>query len=434
MAWGKRAGVDDLIQKLATPRTGTSLCVMRSRSLCDADMAQLAHAISHNTTLRELYLSGHELGPLALQAFAACLATNSTLEHLSLGSDKLGDEGVTLLCAGLARNPHSGLQRWDLESKSLGLAGASAIGHVLQTNKTLTSLTLSRNRIGDEGIDQLVKGVRANAHVPLAELHVTDVAISGAGLAHLTPWLASRECSLTTLQLSFNQLEDTPAAFWNAIASNASVTTLLLKACKLMDHHVAHLAAALRDNRTLIELDLSDNQLTHVACASLANGLRHNKTLRTLRLSTNTCHDQGAQLLAQTLETHNATLTYLDLGNNQLTSTSMTLLLKAQALKHLHLFHNNLAHGVVHLVPVLRTNSVIETLGVGANQLHERLSAILFDALHSHPSLKTLEMGGNTLGKEGHAALDKLKRVNHMLDVAVDKNAQNVDGSFDWQT
>ncbi|RMX66126.1 hypothetical protein KXD40_008596 [Peronospora effusa] len=433
MAWGKKTGVDDLLQKLVNPKTATSLYVMSTRCMSDSDFVRLAGSISSNTMLQELYVSGHELGPQSVQAFADCLAMNSKLQHLSLGSEKLGDDAVKVLCAGLARNPQSGLLNWDLELKSLGVDGVSAIAELLKTNKVLTTLTLSRNQIGDEGMEKLAKGLSENVESKVKELNVADVGISGAGLDHLEVLVANVNCSLTTLQLSFNSLTSATSAFFDALATNKSVKKLQLKECKLTDEHVAALASALKQNTTLTEIDLSDNELTPISCASLAEGLRDNKTLEILRLSNNKCGDDGAVLLAEVLAAHNTTLVYLDMSNNGLTSGSMTLLLKAQSITQLHLFNNKLGEGLSELLPVLLTNSVIETLGVGVNQLHEGLSVMLFDALHSHPSLKTLEMGGNTLGKEGHAALEKLKEANSTLDVAVDKNAQNEDGSFDCQ-
>ncbi|KAG7390661.1 Leucine-rich repeat-containing protein 34 [Phytophthora pseudosyringae] len=430
MAWGKKAGVDDLLQKLASPKTAKSLYVMSTRSISDADFVKLASSISSNTLLEELYLSGHELGPLGLQAFADCLAANTTLRHLSLGSEKLGDEAVRVLCAGLARNPQSGLQLWDLEFKSLSADGASAVAELLKNNRSLTTVSLSRNQIGDQGVRELAQGLSENAASGVNELLLTDVGISGAGLDHLAALVEKENCSLTTMQLSFNGMESASSAFFDALATNTSVTKLQLKECKLSDEHVAALAAALTQNATLAEVDLSDNELTQAACASLANGLRENKALKILRINNNKGQDEGAALLADVLAAHNTTLTYLDMGNNGLTGIGMTPLLKAQSLTQLHLFNNKLGEGLSELLPALLANSVIETFGIGANQLHEALSVTMFDALHSHPSLKTLEMGGNTLGKEGLAALDKLKEANRSLDVAADKNAQNEDGSF----
>ncbi|TDH68646.1 hypothetical protein CCR75_009077 [Bremia lactucae] len=429
MAWGTKGGVDDLLQKLTNPKTARCLYVMSTRSISDDEMAKLAAAIANNTLLEELYLSGHQLGPLGLQAFADCLAANSTLKHLSLGSNELGDKAVQTLCAGLTGNAQSGLQCWDLELKSLGEDGAAAVAELLMTNQTLTTVLLSRNTIGDQGIKDLVKGLRENTQTGIKELHLTEVGISGLGLDHLATLVESESCSLSTLQLSFNALENATSLFFDALATNKSLTKLQFMKCKLSDAHVKALASALKQNTSLIEIDLSDNELTQSACASLAYGLKDNKGLQIMRINNNKCQDEGAVLLADVLATNNSTLTYLDMGNNGLTCVGMKPLLKAQSIIQLHLFNNKLGEGLNELLPALLANSTLETFGIGANQLHEALSVTMFHALHSHPSLKTLEMGGNTLGKEGHEALDKLKEANRSLDVAVDKNAQNENGT-----
>ncbi|KAJ0390122.1 hypothetical protein P43SY_010887 [Pythium insidiosum] len=139
MVWGTRAGVDDLLQKLQQPKTGTSLCVLSTRKITEADAAKLAAAIATNSTLQELYFSGHKLGQAGLDAFAECLAVNTTLKHLSIGEDALGDAGVAALSAGLARNAGSAVEVWDLEHKSIGLAGASALGGLLAANSRVST-------------------------------------------------------------------------------------------------------------------------------------------------------------------------------------------------------------------------------------------------------------------------------------------------------
>ncbi|RLN93019.1 hypothetical protein BBJ28_00012600 [Nothophytophthora sp. Chile5] len=433
MAWGKRAGVDDLLLRLQQPATAKSLYVLSTRAITEADACRLASTIAVNTQLEELYLSGHRLGAEGLQAFADCLATNTTLKHLCVGEETLGDAAVQTLCSGLARNAQSGLQVWDLEYKSLGVAGAAAVGELLATNAALKTLTLSRNQIGDEGLEQLVAGLRANDHAALQELHATDVGITGAGLDAFASLLALPNCSLKTLQLSFNALEAASSAFFDALASNTTVTKLQLKECKLTDAHVAALGAALKQNKTVTELDLSDNQLTSAACASLAEGLQANRTLKVLRLGNNRCQDAGAVLLADALASQNTSLVYLELSNNGLSGAGMTPLLDSKSVKELHLFNNSLGEGLLELLPALKANAVLETFDIGANQLHGELSIALFAALHSHPSLRTLEMGGNSLGEQGHAALDQLKEANRSLDVAIDKNAQDENGDFDFQ-
>ncbi|KAF1317771.1 Lrr-containing protein, partial [Globisporangium splendens] len=435
MAWGQRAGVQDLLDRLSQPATAKSLYVLSTRKITEADAKRLAESIAVNTQLEELYLSGHRLGQEGLQAFADCVAVNTTLKHLCVGEDSLGDEGVKVLCDGIARNANSGLQTWDLEHKSIALAGAAAIGKLLETNTTLHTLTISRNALGDGAVGEFLAGLRANPQPTLKHLLATDIGITGAALDHFASLLKVSTCSLESLQLSFNGLDSATTAFFDALASNMSLKKLHLKDCKLNDTQAEALGNALKQNATLEEIDLSDNCLTSVACAALAEGLKKNTALKSLNLGNNKCQDAGAILIGEALAANASTskLAYLDLSKNELTHAGIIALIQSSSVKELHAFNNTIGAGLHELLPVLTANHCIEHLDVGANQLHGTLSIALFDAIHNHPTLKTLEMGGNSLGEDGHEALDRLRQANRDLDVAVDKNAQDENGNFNFE-
>lgn len=434
MAWGKRAGVDDLLARLQQPATSKSLYVLSTRSLTDADAQKLAGAIAGNAQLEELYLSGHKLGAPALDAFADCLAQNAALKHICVGHDSFGDDGVRALCGGLASNPRSALQVWDLEYKGVTSAGAAALGDLLARSSTpLSTLTLSRNKIGDDGVKSLAAGLAANPASKLATLTVTDAELSGRSLDQLADVLVQSTCAIETLTLSFNDLGSATSRFFDALASNKSLKTLQLKECKLNDAHATALGEALAKNTTLEQIDLSDNQLTAAACAALANGLSSSESrVKSLKLGSNRIGDDGAAELARGLASSASTvaLAALDVSKNALSSTGMVALLSVPSLRTLNLFDNSLGAGLSELLPALAANQTIETLDLGANALHGALSVTLFDVVHAHPSLSTLEMGGNSLGEEGHAALDKLRAANPRLDVAVDKNVQDENGNM----
>ncbi|TYZ59738.1 hypothetical protein PybrP1_009813 [[Pythium] brassicae (nom. inval.)] len=431
MAWGQRVGVQDLLDRLQQPATAKSLFVLSTRKLSDADAERLAASISANTTLEELYLSGHRLSATALRAFADCVAANRALQLLCIGDDAFGDAGVHAVCDALARNPQSALQAWDLEHKSVTATGASTLGQLLATNSTLTTLTLSRNALSDDGIRALLDGLRENPQPALQSLQLTDAGITGAALDHFAALLQLPTCSLQSLQLSFNSLEAANSSFFDALANNSSLKKLYLKDCKLTDAHLLALGGALQHNATLEEVDLSDNALTHAGCVALAHGLESNVALKVLMLSNNRCTDAGADLLARALAS-NKSLTKLDLSKNELSPRGVKALLEHTSVKELHVFNNTIGAGLLELLPVIAAHQSIEHLDMSANQLHGELSIALFDALHAHPTLRTLEMGGNSLGEHGHAALERLRHANPALDVAVDKSAQDENGHFNF--
>ena len=55
----------------------------------------------------------------------------------------------------------------------------------MQSNCVLTEVNLSRNELGDEGLQALCAGWRGNASSSVRELNLTDNGITASGLAHL---------------------------------------------------------------------------------------------------------------------------------------------------------------------------------------------------------------------------------------------------------
>ena len=83
----------------------------------------------------------------------------------------------------------------------------------------------------------------------------------------------------------------------------------------ISDTGAVALAQALRDNSTLLWLDLSNNNISDGGAVALAQALHHNSTLNGLDLSNNNISDAGAVALAQALH-HNSTLELLNLYGN----------------------------------------------------------------------------------------------------------------------
>lgn len=54
-------------------------------------MQKLCQALRANTTLKELYASGHRLTPQTAGMLGAMLAANTSLVSICLGDDALGD-------------------------------------------------------------------------------------------------------------------------------------------------------------------------------------------------------------------------------------------------------------------------------------------------------------------------------------------------------
>jgi hypothetical protein len=243
--------VADIIDKLvANPPAFHTQYILSTRTFGQAEAVALAQALRCNTTLRELYASGHDIGVEGATAVGASLAENATLLKLCLGHAEFGTAGLQALCDG-GLNRNTALKMLDLEFKGLSSAGAAPIAGLLRAHPALSELLLSRNTLGDEGAALVCEGLR--------------------------------DCpSLTSLDLSFNSLGVTAAAAVGAAAG--SLASLNLSGNPLGEAGGAALAAGLLQSGAaggeaaagalpMQQLWLCDCALGNTAAAALAGWL-----------------------------------------------------------------------------------------------------------------------------------------------------------------
>ena len=110
------------------------------------------------------------------------------------------------------------------------------------------------------------------------------------------------------------QLYNGPLVLW--MEKMKDKTTLNLNNRKLSTRDVKAIGYVLKTNNTLTYLNLGNNNITDVQ--SIGEGLKTNKTLEDLWLhNNNITDDSGIQSIIDGLKTNN-TLRLLDLSNNQL--------------------------------------------------------------------------------------------------------------------
>jgi Ran GTPase-activating protein (RanGAP) involved in mRNA processing and transport len=416
MVWGTKAGVTDLVQKLQQHDT-KSMYILSTRKITTEDAVLLAEALKTHPIMEEFNISGHNIGRPGLDAFADVLATNTSLLKIAVGTNSLGDEGVSILCEGLARNPLSRINTLDVEFKDIGDPGATAIGAMLRSNRSILELNLARNHISAVGFDALVAGIRATSI--LRVLDMSENAIQAA--PSLSQWLKESSCSLQILVMDKNSLiGDGAAVLCEALSTNMSLKELNLSMCQLSEAAWIALGNALATNTTLRKLNLSYNVIpTGSSFDAIATGLSQNQGVCHLVLAHTNLGNTNALRFSQL----SRKLTFLDVSGNGLTWAGMQPLVSLPALQELRLFDNSLGDGIIHIVDAIAQNTSLRVLDIGANGLHGVLAVTLFHGLANNATLKTLEVGGNDLGEIGLEALGRLRAVNPSLDVAIDKRS-----------
>jgi Ran GTPase-activating protein (RanGAP) involved in mRNA processing and transport len=169
-------------------------------------------------------------------------------------------------------------------------------------------------------------------------------------------------------------------------------------------------------------LHLSDNYVGAAGALSLAAALRQNRSLVELKARANELGDEGVGAICDALsarvdapgpsserESPDGGIRVVDFGNNGLTAAAaapLARLLAGRTLRELSLYMNELGDaGAATLSKALKGDARLRSLDLGGNGVGPDGARALADALAGNRTLSSLELGYNPIGPSGAAAL-----------------------------
>ncbi|XP_063819132.1 NACHT, LRR and PYD domains-containing protein 12-like [Pseudophryne corroboree] len=244
------------------------------------------------------------------------ITTNRSLTTLALSRNALEDSGIKLLSEGL-RSSACAIEEVCFDGCGLTSSSCNDLCSVLIANRSLTRLDLSENNLRDYGVKLLCQGLRHPA-CTLEELRLRCCGLTSSCCDDLHSVLITNH-SLTRLELSWNILED--RGFKR-----------LLQHCALTSSCCNDLRSVLITNRSLTRLELAWNKLMDSGVKLLCEGLMHpDCTLEELMLKfcglTSSCCDDLRSVLIT-----NRSLISLNMSWNHLQNNGIKLL--CEGLKH----------------------------------------------------------------------------------------------------
>uniref|UniRef100_A0A8C0Z4Y5 Ribonuclease/angiogenin inhibitor 1 n=1 Tax=Canis lupus familiaris TaxID=9615 RepID=A0A8C0Z4Y5_CANLF len=296
------AGVHLVLQGLQSPTCKIQKLRLEYCNLTAASCESLASALRNKQHFKELAVSNNEIGeagvrvlcqglvesacqletlklencgltPASCEDLRAVVASKTSLRELDLGDNKLGDQGIAVLCPSLL-HPSCQIRVLWLWECDVTATGCRDLCHVVSTKESLEELSLACNALGDEG----------------AQLLCESLLEPGSRLQSL--WVKS--CNFTAACCHH---------FGAMLTQNKRLVELQLSNNKLGDSGVRELCQALGQSGTALQvLCLGDCDVANDGCASLASLLLANRSLRELDLSNNRMNDQGIRRLMESVE------------------------------------------------------------------------------------------------------------------------------------
>ncbi|KAM9657866.1 ribonuclease inhibitor isoform 3-T6 [Trichechus inunguis] len=378
---------EDISSALQANPSLTELSLHNS-GLGDAGLRRLLQALQGPARkIRKLSLQNCSLTAAGCTALPGALRSLPSLLELHLSDNTLDEAGLRLLCEGL-RDPQCHLERVHLEYCRLTAAGCEPLATALRARPGLRGLVLSNNDLGEDGVRALCGGL-LGARCPLETLRLASCGVTAANCKDLCSLVAAKD-SLQELDLGENKLGDAGVATLcpGLLSPSSRLKTLWLWECDISAEGCREISRVLHAKESLKELSLAGNELgdqgarllckalrepgcrleslwvktcglTHACCPDFSAMLAQNKSLLELQLSNNRLGDTGVQQLCQGLGQPGATLQMLCLGDCEVTDSGCTalasLLLSSRSLRELDLSNNCMGDpGVLQLVESLR--------------------------------------------------------------------------------
>ncbi|XP_075034351.1 NACHT, LRR and PYD domains-containing protein 3-like isoform X1 [Mixophyes fleayi] len=347
----------DLHSFISTNRTITKL-IIGHHKLADCALKLVCDGLRHpGCTVQELTLDDCDLTSSSCEELGSAIKTNRSLRKLDMALNKLQDDGVKFLCEGL-KDPGCTLQELRMSYSELTPACCEYLGSVLLVNRSLTTLFMSDNDLQDSGAKLVCEGLR-HPDSALKELRIHESNLTSACCEDFRSVLLANR-SLTTLDLTYNNLQDTGIKVLceglrdpgctlkelvlshcdltssscddirSVITTNRSLVKLDLTWNSLQDSVVKPLCEALKDPACILrELSLYGCDLTSSSCADLCSLITTTQSLTSLDLAGNQFQDPGVKLLCEALRKTSCHLQVVRVGYGDLTNISCDEILAA---------------------------------------------------------------------------------------------------------
>ncbi|TVU19344.1 hypothetical protein EJB05_35488, partial [Eragrostis curvula] len=241
--------------------------------------------------LEELYVMNDGISEEAAKALSELIPSTEKLKVLHFHNNMTGDEGAMSIAEMVKRSPN--IESFRCSATRIGSEGGVALAEALGTCTRLKKLDLRDNLFGVEA------GIALSKTLPklpeLIELYLSDLNLENKGTVAITNALKQSAPQLEVLELAGNEINAKAApALAECLTAMQSLKKLILAENELKDDGAVIIAKSLEDGHTdLKELDVSTNMLQRVGARCFAKAITDKPGFVKLNMNGNFISDEG---------------------------------------------------------------------------------------------------------------------------------------------
>ncbi|XP_062604617.1 leucine-rich repeat-containing protein 74B-like, partial [Saccostrea cucullata] len=283
---------------------------LQYRSLCEELGVIPCNAFVRQLSKQNANLSYNQLLPIDFRAISIILINNACITSLNVSNNNLGTEGVVYLADVITENVF--IEKLEMSAVNMDTTGFKSLTKALLENKSITYLDISKNNIDKKNAEDLAKFIRSNDYIE--HLNISGNLIDSDTGCIIGPAIASN-LTIKYLDLSWNHIRRQGArVITESICKNVELEHVNLSWNGLAEYGCRAFGANLSKNQTLRILDISHNRITFHTLGNFLKGLQTNSSLRNLKIYGNPITTDGALAILKVYEnTQSSALEEIDI-------------------------------------------------------------------------------------------------------------------------
>ena len=340
-----------------------------------------------NMPLQVLRMSNCRITQSEADEIADAIKEKNTLLEIDLSYNRLLAVGMIIISRAL--KGLASLQVLNLQNCGIADKAVDTFTDALSTLVSLTELDISGHVFTPKALLGIMKSLQSSK---FQTLKMNYCSIFG--------WLDNKDFYDNAPKINFVCLELSNSNLQVADLLNNSSTLEILKISKcsaVKDESSDELSVGISNNRRLVSLDASQNNLTAIGAINIAKALQSITTLQTLLVNNCSITDEVSEHIAAAL-TCNPLLTELDISWNKLTG-----------------------HGTVKIIQSLSNHHFLSILKIASCGITANETEAMATFLHNRVNLIEIDISSNELNANGATdVLKAISTINYLQQLKID--------------